>query len=161
GQEQDILTALPEGRHPKRQDRQPVVEVLAKPPCPRRDGEILVGGGDDPHVDRLAPRAPEPPHGPLLDDLQQLGLEPLRETPGLCPARPAPRPRTGQLPHWPLNASITLPAAAMRGDGPRSLKILGVGTFWAVPATRIVSPAVPMQPTSSKKPTVHLSSPVT
>src|SRR5207245_10465933 len=36
---------------------------------------------DDPHVDRLAPRAPEPPHGPLLDHLQQLGLEPFREEP--------------------------------------------------------------------------------
>src|SRR3989454_6010320 len=75
GQEQNILAALAERRHPERQHREPVVEVLPEPPCPCGAREVLVSGSDDPHVDRFAPRAPEPPHGPLLDHLQQLGLE--------------------------------------------------------------------------------------
>src|SRR2546427_6159403 len=61
GQEQNILAALAERRHPERQHREPVVEVLPAPPCPCGAREVLVSGRAAPHHDRLCPRAAAPP----------------------------------------------------------------------------------------------------
>jgi hypothetical protein len=83
GQPDDVLTSLPEGRQRKRQDREPVIEVLTEAPRPRRRQEILAGRGHDPHIDQLAPRAPQPPDRALLQHLQQLGLERRRQEPHL------------------------------------------------------------------------------
>jgi hypothetical protein len=79
GQPDDVLAPLPERRQRERQDREAMIEVLPEAPRPRRRQEILAGRGHDPHVHRLAPRAPQPPDRALLQHLQQLGLQRLRQ----------------------------------------------------------------------------------
>ena len=58
-----------------------MVEILPEAPAPDGGRQILVRGGDHLDICRLAQRAPEPAHRPLLDDLQKLGLEGLGEKP--------------------------------------------------------------------------------
>src|SRR5262245_313083 len=45
--------------------------------------QVLFGRGQEPDVDRLVAGAAEPAHGPLLEHLEQLGLEAFREQPHL------------------------------------------------------------------------------
>src|SRR2546422_7479670 len=45
--------------------------------------EVGVRRADDPHVDRFAAGASQPPHRTLLNDLEQLGLKRLAEQPNL------------------------------------------------------------------------------
>ena len=53
-----------------------VVEVEAEGAALDLAGEVLVGRGDDAHVDRQVARAAEAPEGHLLEHLEQLGLRP-------------------------------------------------------------------------------------
>ena len=75
GEEQDVLTALPEQRQAQGQDREAVVEILAEAPLPDAGQEIDVRGADDPGVRGLGPSAAESPHHALLDDGQELRLQ--------------------------------------------------------------------------------------
>jgi hypothetical protein len=79
GEEDDVVTALPEWRKRERHDRQPVIEVLAKTTLADRCAEVLVGGGDDPHVGGLAPRGPQATHRLVLEHLQELRLHRRRQ----------------------------------------------------------------------------------
>src|SRR5206468_548174 len=75
GEAQDVVTSLAKRRQSQRYAGQAVVEVFAKTPlAPGRD-EILVRRRDQPHVDRLVPRPAHAPDRPVLDRLQQLGLQ--------------------------------------------------------------------------------------
>jgi hypothetical protein len=75
GQQQDVTAPCPQRRQQERDDGQPVIEIRAEAPLPGGGGQVLAGGRDDRDVQRLAPRAAEPAHRALLDDLQQLGLQ--------------------------------------------------------------------------------------
>ncbi len=94
GEAKDVLAPLPERRQPQRDDGQPVVEILPEPASPDSRLQVLAGGGHEPDVDRLAPRAPEPPHGLLLEDLEELRLQALRQEPDLVEEQ---RPPVGRL----------------------------------------------------------------
>src|SRR5262249_22606903 len=83
GERDDVVRSLAQWREAQAQDVEPMVEILAKTMLTRGRRQVLVGRGEDPHVHGLAARAPEAPHGALVDDLQQLGLEPLRKQPDL------------------------------------------------------------------------------
>jgi hypothetical protein len=52
GEERDVVGALAQRRHDRVDHRQPVVQVLAEQAAPRQVGQVAVGGGDQPHVDR-------------------------------------------------------------------------------------------------------------
>ena len=83
GQYQDVRAALAQRRQREREHRQPVVEVLAKAPSLDGRFQIFVGRGQDPDVDRLVACAPQPPHRPLLEHLEELRLESLGQEPDL------------------------------------------------------------------------------
>ena len=73
-QARDVLGPLSQGWHQKRQDVDPVVEVLTEAPLRDLLFDVLVGRGDDPnvHSDQLV--APDPLQLPLLQDPQKLRL---------------------------------------------------------------------------------------
>ena len=77
GEGDNVPRSLAQRRQPQAQHRQAVVEVLAEAALARGRRQILVGRRQDPDVHRLAPGAAEPPHHALLDDIEELGLEPL------------------------------------------------------------------------------------
>jgi hypothetical protein len=79
GEQEDVRLALAQRRQLEREQGEPVVEVLAEATRPHRLGQVLVGGGDDPHVDGLGPGAAEATDDAVLEDLEQLGLEAGRE----------------------------------------------------------------------------------
>ncbi len=83
GEPRQVLAAPAERRQRQREHREPVVEVLAEPALAHRAAQVLVRRGEDPRVHGLVARAPEPAHGPLLEHLEQLGLEGLRQEPDL------------------------------------------------------------------------------
>src|SRR5919198_1285485 len=60
GEDREIAPAFAEWRNPERDDREPMIEVFAEPPATRGRAEILVTGGEDPHVHRPTPCAAEP-----------------------------------------------------------------------------------------------------
>ena len=69
-----------------------MVEVLAEPPLADRRAQVLVAGGENPHVDVLVAGGPEPTHRALLQDLEELRLERLgQETDLVEEDRPAMR----------------------------------------------------------------------
>ena len=70
----NVVAAVPQGRHPDRDDAQPEVEVLAEGALLDLLLEILVGRGDDPDVHLDRPRRSEPLDLPLLEHAQHLGL---------------------------------------------------------------------------------------
>src|SRR3990167_2527844 len=78
GQRQDVGRALAQRLPGQREDRQAIVEVLAKAPRRHFAGQVTVTGGQHANVqaDRLAP--PHPLHLTLLQHAQQLGLQALR-----------------------------------------------------------------------------------
>ena len=75
GQRQDVLGAVAQRRQVDVDDVQPVEQVLAEAAVRQALFQILVGGGDDAHVDLLAARRPQRPDLALLQDAQQLGLQ--------------------------------------------------------------------------------------
>jgi len=56
-----------------------VEEVLAESARPHRVGEVLARGRDDRDIRWLAPGAAEPPHRAVLEHLQELRLDALRQ----------------------------------------------------------------------------------
>ena len=91
-QRQDIASPRAQRRQGQRQHRQPMIEVLAEPPRAHRSPEVLVRRGENPGVHRLVARGPEPPHRPLLEHLEELGLQRLGQEPDLVEEdRPAVR----------------------------------------------------------------------
>ena len=74
---EDVVAALPQGRHREDQHGKPMVEVLSEPPLAHRVAKIAVRRRDDQDVDRAGPRAPQRPHLAGLEHGQQLGLQPL------------------------------------------------------------------------------------
>src|SRR5262249_37318801 len=83
GKKQDVVAARGERRQPERDNRKPVIEIRAKSAHLCRRHEILAGRRDEPHVHRLAARAAETANGLLLNDLQELALQSLRQQPDL------------------------------------------------------------------------------
>jgi hypothetical protein len=75
----DVGAALAQRRQRERQHRETVIQVLAEAPSVDRRLQILVGRGEDPDVDRLVACAAQPAHGPLLEHLEQLRLQPFGE----------------------------------------------------------------------------------
>ena len=74
GEQQDVGLALAQRRHEDREHVQAIVEILAE--IAGGDGlfEVLVGGGDEPHVRRDRLGAAQPLELALLQDPQQLHL---------------------------------------------------------------------------------------
>ena len=79
GQEEDVRPPLGERGEPHGDDGEPVIEVLAESASPHRLQEVLARRRGDRDVGRLALRAAEPPHRPVLEDLQELRLDALRQ----------------------------------------------------------------------------------
>jgi hypothetical protein len=79
GKEDRVVAALPEGRQVEGHDREPVIEILAEVTGAHRGQQVLVARGDDPDVNRLGARGAEPTDGTVLQDLQELGLEIVRQ----------------------------------------------------------------------------------
>jgi hypothetical protein len=74
GQEGNVLGALPERGERERDLVESIVEILAKPALGHAARKILVGGTDDPHIDRLFNRGTHPSHTALLNGSEQLDL---------------------------------------------------------------------------------------
>src|SRR5688572_20348511 len=73
-QQRQVFLALAQRRQLHREDVQPVEQILAQLPALDRLDRHDVGGGDDPHVDRLLGAPAEAPERPLLEYAQQLHL---------------------------------------------------------------------------------------
>jgi hypothetical protein len=73
----DVRAPLAERRQAKGHDRKPVIEVLAEAVGAHRRQQVGVARGDDPDVDGLGAGRPEPADGAVLQDLQELRLEPI------------------------------------------------------------------------------------
>ena len=100
GQTEDVLAPIPERRESQRDDGQAVVEIFAEAPSADGRLQVLARRGHEPHVHGLAPRAAQPPHGLLLQHLQELRLQTLRQEPHLVeeqrsPVRRLEEPRLG------------------------------------------------------------------
>jgi hypothetical protein len=78
-QDDDILSALPQGRDFQDDHRQPVVQVGAEAAGTRGGRQIDLGGGNQLDVHRLAHDCPEAPHSLLLYSRQQLTLQGQRQ----------------------------------------------------------------------------------
>ncbi len=75
GEREQVLGALAQRRQVDVHDVEAVVEILAEGARLEARVEVLVGGGDDAHVDALGPRGAERPDLALLQDAQELGLQ--------------------------------------------------------------------------------------
>src|SRR5205807_2326726 len=74
GNERDVLAALAQRRHVQLDHVETVEQVLPEAPCGHQRGEILVGGADHAHVDRVFLRRADLAHALFLDRPQQLHL---------------------------------------------------------------------------------------
>ena len=83
GQADDVRPARPQRGQRDRHDGQAVVEVLAEPALPGGRDQLHARGRDHPDVDRLAAGAAEPADRLVLDDLEELRLEPVGQEPDL------------------------------------------------------------------------------
>ena len=109
GQHRHVFPALAQGRRGDRDDVEPVVEVLPEALLAHEHGQVLVGGGDDPHVDAEGLGPPHPLELALLEHPEDLGLRDRREVGHLveeegaavgqleAPFLPPRRPREGAL----------------------------------------------------------------
>src|SRR5262245_25573555 len=59
----------------KRDHGQPMIQILTKALLPHCKLEVGVGRADDPHICRFVRGAPQSPHRPLFEHLQELGLK--------------------------------------------------------------------------------------
>ncbi len=78
-QERDVGAPRAQRRQGQRQDRETVVEVRPEPSLLDRLGKVGVRRADDPRVGRLVAGASQPPDHALLQHLEELGLERLRQ----------------------------------------------------------------------------------
>ena len=79
GELRDIVPPFAQGRQAHREHAQAVVQVRPELSGPDRLLEILVGGGDHPHVNLDGLRGADALHVPVLQHPQQLGLRLLRQ----------------------------------------------------------------------------------
>ena len=75
-QERDVLLALAQRRQLHRDDVQPVEQILAEQPVRHHASEVVVGRGDDAHIDLGRMRIAHALELALLQDPQQLHLQP-------------------------------------------------------------------------------------
>src|SRR5688500_12187096 len=101
GERQQILRAIPQRWDRDRDDLQPEVQIRAETTLVDERVKLLVGGGDDPDIDRDRAHAANALDFTLLKDTQELGLDGRRE---LCDLVEEQRPAMGQLelPELPL-----------------------------------------------------------
>src|SRR5208283_3998442 len=78
-QRQNIFLAFPQRRQINRNNRQPVIEVLAETPLPHFFLEVPVGRGNHPHVHLNIAHTPHAPHHLIFQHSQQLGLQQRRK----------------------------------------------------------------------------------
>ena len=78
-QEEDVRRALGERREPHGHDGEAVIEILAEAAGAHRVAQVLARRRDQRDVGRLALRGAEPAHRLILEDLQELGLDALRQ----------------------------------------------------------------------------------
>src|SRR5206468_1353154 len=90
-QQRDVLAPLGERRNGELDDAQAVVEVLAEAAGAHGALEVLVGGGDEPHVDPDRHVPAHPLELLLLDGAQELRLRLERHGAHLVPVPLAPR----------------------------------------------------------------------
>ena len=83
GERDDVAAALAQRRQRHREHGQAMVEILAEAPLADGDAQVLVGRRHDPHVHGLVARGAEPPHHAVLQHLEELGLQRLRQQPDL------------------------------------------------------------------------------
>src|SRR5574337_54543 len=74
-QKRDVAFPLAQRRKDNRDNRQTVVEILAKPPLANFLLEIPIGGRNHANVDLDRPRSADPIDGPLLQRPEQLRLQ--------------------------------------------------------------------------------------
>src|SRR5690606_32984226 len=74
-QKRDVLATFAQGRHPEREDIEPVVQIFAKAPCPHFRLQVSVACGDYPHVDTLFLRSTQRTYLSLLQHSEQLCLQ--------------------------------------------------------------------------------------
>ena len=134
GQERDVLAPLAQRRHVEGDDVQAEVEVLAEGPPADLLLEVLVGGGDHPHVDGHRGRAAHRLDLLLLEGAQDLGL-------GLRGSCPRPRRGTGCR----RRPARTCPCAAARAPVKAPL-------VWPKSSLSISSSGMAAQFTSTKGP---------
>ena len=70
----NILKAIPQRRHLKREDAQPEIEVSAKPACFHLFLHVAVSCGDYPNADLTRTIFADPFKFSLLQDSEQFGL---------------------------------------------------------------------------------------
>src|SRR5215813_2582661 len=75
GDRQDVLRPFPQRRQPDLEHVEPVEEVFSESAVPHFFFEILVGGGDDPHVGPPGLAFPETLEGFFLQKAKQLTLQ--------------------------------------------------------------------------------------
>ena len=73
-QARNVVAALAKRRDNNRNDVQPEVQILAELTAIDRFLEVLVGGGNHPHIHFDGSRRPEPLDFLFLQDAQDLGL---------------------------------------------------------------------------------------
>ena len=71
----NLLAPIAKRRHADLDDLQPVVEILAELAGPDHRRQVAIGGRDDAHVDLHRPVAAELRERPILQHVQELGLE--------------------------------------------------------------------------------------
>ncbi len=74
GQREEVLRALPQGRHADRDSVEPVIEILSEAPVLDEPGQILIGRGQDPHIHPERSGGPEGLDLALLENPEKLGL---------------------------------------------------------------------------------------
>jgi hypothetical protein len=74
-QRRDVGRALAQGRQPKREDVEPIVEITAEVAVSNHLGEIAVRGGHQAHVHLDGPGAAQALELLFLQHTEQLGLQ--------------------------------------------------------------------------------------
>ena len=93
---QDVLTALAQWRHRRMSRPRGGDRDLRGTVAPAWRRQVVVAGRDDPDVDRLTPGGTQAPDGPVLERLEELGLERLRQEARPRPGRSSRGSRSGR-----------------------------------------------------------------
>ena len=75
GEHRHVFRPVLEGEGANRDDIQPVVEILAEPPCRHLAPEVAIRRSDDAHVDRNLVVAADRHDRPLLKHTEEFRLE--------------------------------------------------------------------------------------